>query len=358
MVVNAALAFFPVVLFLGVLVLMDSFKLARPSAIASALGWGVIAAFLGDAVYDLLGPLLPLSPREYSRFIAPAVEESAKSAFIAYLLLRRHIGFPVDAAQLGFAVGTGFAVIENYQYLLALSDAGVVLWAVRGLGTAMLHGAATAVFAMLSQTGSERHHEKYALIFLPGWLAAVAIHAAFNLLPFSPVAMTATLLVALPLIVLSVFQRSERATREWVGAGLDLDLMLHDTFASDALPHTRFGSFLQELRQRFPGPVVADMLCLLRVELELSIQAKAVLIARDAGVAMPVHPDARAAVEEIGYLRSSIGRTGLLALAPVHVTSHRDDWHRYLLTGSNPKENRLVRLSSIIRSAHPFRRGD
>jgi len=358
MFVNAALAFFPVVLFLGVLVLMDSFKLARPSAIASALGWGVIAAFLGDAIYDLLGSLLPLSPREYSRFIAPAVEESAKAAFIAYLLLRRRIGFPVDAAQLGFAVGTGFAVIENYQYLLALADAGVILWAVRGLGTAMLHGAATAVFAMLSQTASERHREKYVLIFLPGWLAAVAIHAAFNLLPFSPVAMTATLLVVLPLIVLSVFQRSERATRDWVGAGLDLDLMLHDTFASDALPHTRFGSFLQELRQRFPGPVVADMLCLLRVELELSIQAKAVLIARDAGVAMPVHPDARAAVEEIGYLRSSIGRTGLLALAPVHVTSHRDDWHRYLLTGSNPGENRLSRLLSLIRSAHPFRRGD
>jgi protease PrsW len=333
MLVNAALAFFPVILFLGVLVLMDSFKLARPSAIASALAWGVVAALLGDAAYDLLGPLLPLSATGYSRFVAPAVEESAKAAFIAYLLLRRRIGFPVDAAQLGFAVGTGFAVVENYQYLLALSNAGVVLWAVRGLGTAMLHGAATAVFGMLSQTASERHREKYVLVFLPAWLAAVAIHAAFNLLPFSPVAITATLLVVLPLIVLWVFQRSERATREWVGTGLDLDLMLHETFATNALAHTRFGSFLQELRKRFPGPVVADMLCLLRVDLELSIQAKAVLIARDAGVAMPVHPDARAAVEEIRHLRSSIGRTGLLALAPVHVTSHRDDWHRYLLTG-------------------------
>src|SRR6185503_17366421 len=98
MVVNAALAFFPVILFLGILVLMDSFKLARPSAIASAIAWGVVAAFLGDAVYDLLGPMLPLSARGYSRFVAPAVEESAKAAFIAYLLLRRRIGFPVDAA--------------------------------------------------------------------------------------------------------------------------------------------------------------------------------------------------------------------------------------------------------------------
>src|SRR6185503_7136920 len=118
--------------------------------------------------------------------------------------------------------------------------------------------------------------------------AAVAIHAAFNLLPFSPVAMTATLLVVLPLIVLWVFQRSERATREWVGTGLDLDLLLHETFSSDMLAYTRFGTYLQELRTRFPGAVVADMLCLLRVELELAIQAKAVLLARDAGLILPV----------------------------------------------------------------------
>ena len=343
MVANAALAFFPVLLFLGVLVLMDSFKLAKPSAIAAAIAWGIVAAFVGSAVYALLGPALPISATAYSRFVAPLLEESLKAAFIAYLILQRRIGFPVDAAQLGFAVGTGFAVIENYQYLQVLSDAGVVLWAVRGLGTAILHGAATAVFAMLTQTATERHPETEVVGFFPGWVAAVAIHAAFNLLPFSPVAMTATLLIALPLIVLWVFQRSEQATREWVGAGLDLDLMLHDTFASEALAHTRFGAYLEELRQRFPGPVVADMLCLLRVELELSIQAKAVLIARDAGVTMAEHPDARAAVEEIRSLRSSIGPTGLLALGPVHVTSHRDDWHRYLLTGHDSPVRRLIR---------------
>ena len=344
MVTTAALAFFPVILFLGVLVLMDSFKLARPSAIASALVWGVIAALLSTAVYGMLGPVLSLSDTRYSQFVAPFVEEASKAAFIAYLMLNRRIGFPVDAAQLGFAVGTGFAVVENYEYLRVLSDAGLVLWAVRGLGTAMLHGAATAIFAMLSQTARERHSEKGLVVFLPGLLAAIAIHAAFNLLPVSPVVMTATLLIVLPLIVLWVFQRSEQATREWVGAGLDLDLMLHDTFASDALAYTRFGTYLKELRARFPGPVVADMLCLLRVELELSIQAKAVLIARDAGVAMPEHPDARAAVDEIRYLRGSIGRTGLLALGPVHVTSHRDDWHRYLLTGSESTIRRVLKM--------------
>lgn len=332
MVTNALIAFLPVVLFLGVLLLMDSFKLAPPSAIVTALGWGVIAAVISGAIYAALGGSIPVSATGYSRFIAPIIEETVKASFIVYLVLRRQIGFPVDAAQLGFAVGTGFAVVENFEYLRALPEAGFVLWAVRGLGTAMLHGATTAVFAMFAPTATGRQ-ERSAAMFLPGWIAAIVIHAAFNLLQISPVAKTGAILLVLPLIVLWVFERSERSTREWIGAGLDLDLMLHETFASEALESTRFGTYLKELRQRFPGEIVVDMLCLLRIEVELSIQAKGVLIARDAGVAMPVHPDAHSAVEEIRQLRASIGRTGLLALAPVHVTTHRDDWHRYLLTG-------------------------
>jgi len=340
---NVTLAFVPVLVFLGVLVLMDSFKLARPSAIALTMAWGVVAAVLSATAQMWLATLVPETA--LGRFIAPALEETAKAIVIIYLILRRRIGFPVDAAQLGFAVGTGFAVVENLEYLRVLSGAGFVLWLVRGLGTAMLHGATTAVFAMLAQTAAERHRDRVAVMFAPGWAAAIAIHVAFNLVPVSPLATTAMLLVVLPLIVLWVFHRSELATREWVGAGLDLDLMLHETFSSEALGYTKFGTYLHELRERFPGHVVADMLCLLRVELEVSIQAKAVLLARDAGVMMPVHPDALSAAAEIRHLRSSIGTTGLLALHPVQVSSHRDDWHRYLLVGSDsPRHGWLGRL--------------
>jgi protease PrsW len=338
---NVTIAFAPVLVFLAVLVLMDSFKLARPSAIVLAIASGMAAALLSAAGQMWLTTVVP--EPALNRFIAPAIEETAKTIVIAYLILRRRIGFPVDAAQLGFAVGTGFAVIENLEYLRVLSGAGFVLWLVRGLGTAMLHGATTAVFAMLSQTAAERSRDRLVVIFAAGWIAALAIHVAFNLVPVSPLATTAMLLIVLPLIVLWVFHHSELATREWVGAGLDLDLMLHETFSSETLGYTKFGTYLQELRQRFPGHVVADMLCLLRVELELSIQAKAVLLARDAGVTMPVHPDAHSAAAEIRYLRSSIGTTGLLALHPVQVSSHRDDWHRYLLVGSDSARQRWLK---------------
>ena len=339
MLVNVLVAFVPVLLFLLLLVLMDSFKLARPSAIAKAIGWGVVAAVACDALYRVLAPALPLSATAFSRYIAPLTEETAKAAFVVYLIRRRRIGFAVDAAQLGFAVGTGFALVENLQYLRVLGNAGVVLWLVRGLGTAMLHGAAIAIFAMLAQTASDRSPNRFVVVFVPAWLAAVGIHSAFNHVPLPPVAMTALLLLALPALVLFVFQRSEAATRDWVSAGLDLDLVMLDVFSSQTFGYTRFGKYLEELRDRFPGPVVADMLCLLRVELELSVQAKAAVMVREAGVILPVHDDARHALEEVQFLRASIGTTGVLALQPFGVTSHRDDWHRYLLAGPDSKRS-------------------
>jgi len=337
MILNVVAAFVPVTLFLLLLVLMDSFKLARPSAIAKALGWGVVAALVCDVLYRVLAPALPLSPAAFSRYVAPLTEETAKAAFVVYLIRRRRIGFPVDAAQLGFAVGTGFALVENVQYLRVLGDAGLVLWLVRGLGTAMLHGATTAIFAMLAQTASDTRPNEIVRVFGPGWLAAVVIHSAFNHVPLPPVAMAGLLMVALPALVLYVFQRSEAVTRDWVSAGLDLDLVMLDVFSSQTFSYTKFGRYLEELRDRFPGPVVADMLCLLRVELELSVQAKAAVMVREAGVILPVHDDARHALEEVRYLRASIGRTGILALQPFGVTSHRDDWHRYLLAGPDAR---------------------
>lgn len=45
----------------------------------------------------------------------------------------------------------GFAVVENFGFLQAMADAPVTLWVVRGLGTATLHGVATAIAAVIAK---------------------------------------------------------------------------------------------------------------------------------------------------------------------------------------------------------------
>jgi len=347
---HIAVAVLPAFVFLGALLLMDSFKLVRPTAMALALTYGVISAIFCEALHVRL-VLAGTDVYVLSRYIAPMTEEAAKALFVAFLIFRRRVGFVVDAAVQGFAVGTGFAVFENFSYLRDVGDAPMVLWIVRGLGTAVLHGATTAVVAMIGKAIADRKPERALLAIVPGWLVAVIVHSAYNHLLVSPLIATALLLLVLPLLVLAVFERSDRATREWVGAGLDLDLELLQLVVSEHFQVTRFGTYLRELRSHFDGPVVGDMFCLLRLELELAVQAKARLIARGAGLEMPVDDDLHASLAELAYLRRSIGPTGLLALKPLQVTSHRDDWHRFMLSQAN------VRARIKDKLQHPRRVG-
>lgn len=331
---NAVVALAPAVLLLALLRMMDSFMLVRLSSVLVAMGGGVAAALACLLLFDLIVPLTAIDPVPFSRYVAPVVEESAKAVFILLLLRGHRLGFLVDAAVQGFAVGTGFALAENIDYLRHLPGAGIGLWLVRGLGTGVLHGATTAVFAMVSKTLLDRRGERSVAAFLPGLGLAMLIHSAFNHLLLPPLAMTALLLVALPLVIIVVFQRSEQATREWVGAGMDLDLQLLELVRSEHFGFTRFGQYLQELRARFNGLVVADMFCLLQLELELSVQARAMIMAREAGLELPPSGDLEISLFERRYLHEAIGRTGMLALGPLQVTSGRDQWHRSLLAGA------------------------
>jgi hypothetical protein len=263
------------------------------------------------------------------RYAAPIIEETLKILLVWRVLHQRQIGFAVDAAQVGFAVGTGFALIENMVYLFSIASHDITVWIVRGVGTAMLHGGTTSIAAMVAKTVVDRSPDRLFRAIAAGWVPALIIHSAYNHLLFPPVASMLFLLIGLTLLVSVVFEHSETATREWVGAGLDLDLELLQVISSQDFHATRYGTYLQELRERFAGAVVVDMFCMLRLELELSVQVKALLLAREAGLKLRPHPDVAAGMRELELLRGSIGRTGLLALAPLHISSYRDQWYRY-----------------------------
>jgi RsiW-degrading membrane proteinase PrsW (M82 family) len=330
-VIRAAFALVPILAFLAVLVLMDSFKLVPLRAVLRAIVVGAVVAVGCGLLNSFLLDATGMDPRAFSRYVAPLVEELAKAAWIAYLIRGQRVGFVVDAAILAFAVGTGFALVENVEYLRALGTTSLLVWVVRGFGTAVLHGATTAIFAILTKGLVERHPESRALDLVPGYLLAVFIHSAYNHFLLPPLAATAILLAVLPPLVILVFERSERATREWLGLGLDTDVEVLQSIRTGEIAQTRVGAYLRSLTSRFPGPVVADMLCLLRIHLELSIRAKGLLLAREAGLPAAVGPDVRANLEEMRYLEKAIGPTGLLAMKPIRRTSGRDLWQVHLL---------------------------
>jgi RsiW-degrading membrane proteinase PrsW (M82 family) len=330
-VLRAPVALLPVLTFLAGLMLLDSFRLVRLSAVSGAmLAGGAIAG----ASYWLNGVLLDATDLRfltYSRYVSPVVEESLKALAIVYLLRTRRVGMLVDGAIFGFAIGTGFAVVENLFYLANRPEAPVALHMVRGFGTAIMHGGATCIFAIVSVALADKRPDDLGTIFLPGLAAAVALHSGFNHLLVKPGLATLAILVTLPPLVYFVFQRSERSLRQWLDADLDSDMELLTLLTSGDVEQTHVGRYLHTLREQYHGAVVADMLCYLRLHSELAMRAKGVLLMRESGIEAEIDEETRANLAELQYLERSIGHAGQLALRPVLSMTSKDLWQIYLL---------------------------
>ena len=326
-----AVALLPVSAFLLLLVVFDSFKLVPTLMLLRALVAGAVAALVLLPIHTALLGATGLAPEAFARYVAPITEEALKALCLLYPLWKRQVGFLVDAAIIGFAIGTGFGLVENIEYLRELRDASAWEWIARGFGTAVLHGTTTAIIAIVAKSLGDRYPGRGVLTVLPGLAVAIGLHSVYNHAVVSPVLSASILLFVLPLVVMTVFGQSERKTREWVGDGLDLDVELLALVRSAHFGTTRLGHYLDELKTRFPGPIVADMFCLLQLDLELAIRVKGMLMARDAGLQVPVDRAVKDRLAERAYLRRTIGKTGLIALRPLQMTNAKDDWHDYLL---------------------------
>jgi protease PrsW len=329
--VSLALALLPVLVFLLALVLLDSYKLLPWDRVVRQLVFGAFAAIASIGVNSIVLDLSGLDSHAFVRYVAPVVEELLKGSIVIALLFARRFGFLVDAAICGFAVGAGFAAFENIHYFRELGDASAVVWMIRGFGTAIMHGSVTAITAVAAKALSDRRGRASAVSILPGWLAAMVLHSAFNHFFLSPNVSTALGLLTLPAFFGIVFRISETRTREWLGAGFDGDQELLGAINSGRVAESRVGQYLEELKTRFPGTVVVDMLCLLRLRLELSIRAKGILIMRKAGFQPEPDPTFNERFAELKFLEKSIGHTGVLALAPIISISDRDLWQYHML---------------------------
>jgi hypothetical protein len=270
----------------------------------------------------------------FVRYVSPLSEELLKGLIVLALVRMHRIGFLVDAAIYGFAVGAGFALAENLYYLRLAADAGIGTWIVRGFGTALMHGGTTALLAVMGLARSERAAHPTLVHFVPGFVVAVLLHSGFNHLSHLPLLATLATMLTLPPLQWAVFERSERRLRAWLGQGFDADARLLELIGSDSFAASPPGRYLASLRRSLPGALLADALCYMRLYTELSLRAKGILMLRENGFeSPPADEETRAKFVELRYLEKSIGATGLRALRPVLKLHQRELSQLYMLEG-------------------------
>jgi RsiW-degrading membrane proteinase PrsW (M82 family) len=344
MIVKSLTGILPVLFFLIVLVILDSYKLVNIRSIFFALLAGIVSALLSWLANNLLINAFDMNFITYSRYLSPLIEETFKASVILFFIRQKKIGFPVDAAIYGFAVGTGFAVTENIYYLNTLPNVPLFLWVIRGFGTAVMHGGTTAIMAIITIYLNFRFSGQFIRSALPGLCMAYILHSFFNHFFFSPVLMTFGQLVIFPLLTIFVYSKSEAALQEWLEAGLDVDVWLLDYINTGRLHQTKIGEYLHKLQNQFAGEVMADMICYIRLNLELAIRAKGIILMRESGFPVPEDPEITEKLTELEFLEKNIGKTGKLALSPLLHTGIQELWQLGLIDKKkehHPRNNRI-----------------
>jgi RsiW-degrading membrane proteinase PrsW (M82 family) len=330
--VSASLALLPVLLFLAALLYFDSFKLLKFSMVLAVVAVGALAAALSYPLNTFAYARFPGEFESYSRYVSPWIEELLKAVPLVLMIRTRRVGLQVDAAIVGFAVGTGFALVENLYYLASRPEATLLVQGIRGFGTAIMHGGSATMLAMISVTLYEKRPDAGLPVFLPGYLAAVLLHSGFNQLLVRPALATLLMLLVLPFGIYCVFQYSERVLRDWLDSDLDAKMALLESIQGGTFLDSSAGRYLRSLRERFRGEDLADMLCYVRLHGELAVRAKGVLLLRESGMQEPpIDSETRNSLAELAQLERAIGATGMLALRPLIMASGKDVWQLRLL---------------------------
>ncbi len=322
----AIFAFLPVLLFLFCLFLLDSFKLVSTRWLLLALLWGLLSAVIAFYANTGLADLLDLQQQALTRYVAPVTEELLKLSFIFLMVARHRMGFMIDAAIYGFAVGAGFALAENFWYYLHLGEGfSVALAIVRGFGTAIMHGGVVAIAAMILVEGLQRKHHA-AIAGGTGTLIAIVLHSAFNHLLFNPLVMTLLIILLLPLLFYAVFLYTTRQVRDWLEVAFSSEVEMLAMMRKGQFRNTRAGEYLASLKKHFSPETLVDMYWFFTLYLELSIKAKRNLLLRESGFPAMTEPGIKEKLSEMRVLRKKIGKAGQMALLPLVRMSQRELW--------------------------------
>ena len=325
------LSLLPILFFIGFLIYLDSFKLVRFRLLLICYLWGATSAILSYYSNSLALQNINISLADYSWMVAPVIEEVIKASFLIYLFRANKVGFLIDAAILGFTIGAGFAFVENIYYLINLSGSNLMIWIIRGFGTAIMHCGTTAIVALMVVSLSKKINHLPVKSFLSGLLLAILIHSVYNQFLINPLISTLLIMMIVPVSIALVFSYGEKKLRDWMEIELYSEVSLLTMIKTGEFSATNAGKYILSIKDRFSRESIVDILNFIRLYLELSIKAKSMLLLQEAGFPFEKDKDIEEKLIELGHLQKAIGRTGFYALTPILRLDRKSFWKISLL---------------------------
>jgi RsiW-degrading membrane proteinase PrsW (M82 family) len=318
---------------LTIFVWLDAFKLMSLREILVLLLFGGGAALVAYPISGRFIDTLPIGFNNYSRYVAPWIEEALKAIVMIGLFRINRIGYKLDAVISGFAIGAGFSVIENVLYLTVFPFYGSGTWLVRGLGTAVMHGTTLAVLAAVAHELSERETRKAAgdfkfhlWWFTPGYLIAVAIHSAFNQFPDRPLLAMLGAAVLAPIAIIGIFQFGTAEAERWLAADRAEHQAQLKSLRSGGWPDSSAGRKVAALAQRLGPEGTTRVRRYWELQAWLVAEAEETMMEQAEGKVEVSAQEVDAAFAELAGLKRALGKSTYTALNALLPFSRNDFW--------------------------------
>jgi RsiW-degrading membrane proteinase PrsW (M82 family) len=327
------LALVPVLVMLAIFVWLDAFKLMNFGEILVLLLLGGVAALVAYPISGRFLDTLPIGFSNYSRFVAPWIEEALKAAVMVLLFRFNRIGYKLDAVISGFAIGAGFSVVENVIYLTIFPFYGSGTWLVRGLGTAVMHGTTLAILAAIAHELGEREMREAASEFdfhlwwfLPGYLIAVAMHTAFNQFPERPLLAMLGAIVFAPIALIAIFYFGQAEADRWLKAECAAHHLQIEALRAGRWPEGLAGRKISALADRLGPETARRIRRYWELQAWLVAEAEETMIEEEDGEVKTDPAEVHAALEELAGLRRALGKSSCAAVTALLPFSRNDYW--------------------------------
>ena len=320
-------ALLPVVVYIVVVYVLDSFALISVKRLLLLVLCGMAAALACFGLFQLTWMILP---ETVSDFVDPVVEEAVKAIPLLILARRKKIAFFIDSVICGAAVGGGFSILENIFYLVLGDELGMGTVLFRGLEVALIHMGCSAIVAAalmfaVRLDGRRRAHleikrrDVWMAVFL--LLAAPALHVAHNTFHFNPLMQFIAVFGSMAGLLVWTYQYDGDMIHRWLDKGLDKQVDLFRSIQEGNLSQTKTGEFLLSVKDSFSPEMFFDVICYVKLNVELSIAAKSRFMLREAKLDLPLEEEqARnilAQYEEYRLLEKRLGQSARITIAPV-----------------------------------------
>ncbi len=326
------IALVPVLVMLALFIWLDVFKLMTFWETVGLLLLGAITAGVAYPLSGVFIDTLPLGFSNYSRFVAPWIEETIKGLAIVGLFWFNRIGYKLDAVISGFAIGAGFSVVENILYLTRYPELAANVWMVRGLGTAVMHGTTCAVLAASAHEFAEREtrgavadYDFSLLWFIPGLLIAVAIHTAFNQFPDKPLLAMIGILAVAPFVIMAIFRFGAVEAQKWLSEEREETRATLAAWEAGKFPDDESGRKIAILVAKSDDKTGARIREYCQLLTWLLLQAEDTLHDQFEDTEK-LHIEGKTAFERLDTLKRELGKANVSALSAMLPFSRNDYW--------------------------------